>query len=110
MPSERRTARERSRLPATEAAALAALSVSESLILAMVESGSLDPQVLRRCLLDAVTAHDKSAVKDREHSRKSLAIHAETVKLIDSLLRQVEAVVPSQSGTNGRNERSTEQG
>jgi len=61
MPQDKRTALQRGRLPATEAAALAALSVSESLMLAMVESGCLDPHIVRRCLLDAVAAHGFAA-------------------------------------------------
>lgn len=103
MPQGKRTAQERGRLPATEAAALAALSVSESLMLAMVESGCLDPHVLRRCLLDAVTSHDKSAAAEEENSATSQAVHAEAVKLIDSLLRQLEAVAPSRPGAGTRN-------
>lgn len=110
MPHEERTARERSRLPAIEAAALAALSVNESLVLAMVESGSLDPQLLRRCLLDALTAHDNLALAEGGISERSQEVHAETVKLIDHLLRQVEAVAPSRPGTNGFGGHSTEQG
>jgi len=102
MPQDKRTAQERGRLPATEAAALAALSVSESLKLAMVESGCLDPHIVRRCLLDAVTAHDRSAGND-EASAADQVTHAETIKLIDSLLRQLEAVVPSRRGTGGPN-------
>lgn len=109
MPHDKRTARERSRLPATEAAALAALSVSESLILAIVESGSLDPQVLRRCLLDAATAHDKSAVSDQDQSSAKQAIHAETARLIDNLLRQVEAVAPSHPRIDPHSERPVDQ-
>jgi hypothetical protein len=101
MPQDKRTAQERGRLPATEAAALAALSVSESLMLAMVESGCLDPHVLRRCLLDAVTAHDQSSAPGDENAETNQAIHAETVKLIDGLLRQVDAVAPSRASPAG---------
>ncbi len=95
MSHNRRTAQERSRPPATEAAALAALSVSESLMLAMVESGCLDPQIVRRCLLDAAAAYEKALPHAGREAATRKAVHAETVKLIDTLLRQVEAVVPS---------------
>ena len=100
MPQDKRTAQQRGRLPATEAAALAALSVSESLMLAMVESGSLDPHIVRRSLLDVVSAHDKSA-GDEENTEANQAIHAEVIPLIDSLLQQLEAVVPSRLDTGG---------
>lgn len=96
MSRDRRAARERSRQPSTEAAALAALSVSESLILAMVEAGSLDPQVLRRCLLDAAAGHENAAGAEDNGPEGQEAVHAAAVKLIDDLLRQVEAVTPSQ--------------
>jgi hypothetical protein len=72
-------------------------------MLAMVESGCLDPHNVRRCLLDAATAHDKAAASGEAASAMSQAVHAETVKLIDSLLRQLEAVAPSLPATEGRN-------
>jgi hypothetical protein len=70
-------------------------------MLAMIESGSLDPHVLRRCLLDAVTAHDKSSGAGSENFAASQAVHAQTVKLIDGLLRQIDAVAPSRPATAG---------
>lgn len=103
MPQNKRTAQERGRLQATEAAALAALSISESLMLAMVESGCLDPHIVRRCLLDAVTAHDNSTATGEENSARRRAVHKEALKLIDNLLRQLEAAAPSGSANAGSN-------
>ena len=94
MPATTRTAQDRSRLPDPQTAALAALSVSESLMLAMIESGCLDPQVMRRCLLDAVAAHTAAQPEiDADPS-----VHAEAIRLIDCLLRQVDAAAPGDAG------------
>lgn len=108
MPQGKRTAQERSRLPATEAAALAALSVSESLLLAMVESGCLDLPTLRRCLLDAAAAHEESIRTEKANAGSSHAVHAEAAKLIDRILRQVDAVAPSRQETNSTRENKSE--
>jgi len=99
MPDMKRTAHGRSRLPEPQPAAFAALSVTESLILALVESGCLEPQVLRRCLLDALAAHDEAGARASGDADAHQAIHAETVRLIDRLLQQIEAVAPRPAGT-----------
>lgn len=75
--------------PSPEAAALAALAASESLILALAESGAVDPVVLSRCLHDAASAFDAESPDPKQHR-----IRAETVDLIDNLLRQLYAVSP----------------
>jgi hypothetical protein len=74
----------------SQPAALAALAISESLILTLVESGALDPQAARRCLLDAAAACDCAG---RRESGSTVA--GQAAELIDDLLRQVEAASPS---------------
>jgi hypothetical protein len=74
-------------------------------MLAMVESGCLDPHSVRRCLLDAATAHDKAAASGEAASARNQAVHAEAVKLIDGLLRQLDAVAPSRPATKARHGR-----
>jgi len=86
----KRPAEGRDSLPESQPAALAALSISESLILTLVESGIVDPHTMRRCLLDAATAYDNghSDRIDPDFARQA-------ADLIDHLLRQVDAVAPS---------------
>lgn len=87
-----RIATGRNILPDTHPAALAALSISESLILTLLESGVLDPQAARRCLLDAAAGFDRN-----EGPEGTQGVHRQTSALIDGLLRQIEATVPSDS-------------
>ena len=83
----KRYAEGRTELPASPPAALAALSIAESLILTLVETGTLDPQTARRCLLDAAAGFDAGS--------EPRPINREAAELIDSLLRQIEALSPS---------------
>jgi len=78
--------------PAPQAAALAALSISESLILALVESGTLDAHVVRRCLLDAAAGYDQAVGAGEEST-----VESQASGLIGNLLQQIEAVAPSAS-------------
>lgn len=80
--------------PASQPAALAALSISESLILALIESGTMDAKIARRCLLDAVAAYERR----QGAAGKAGAVETETARLIDSLVRQIEAAAPSRRG------------
>ena len=87
----KRSAEGRTELPAPPPAALAALSIVESLILTLVETGALDPQTARRCLLDATAGFDTGSDPRR--------INREAAEIIDALLRQIEAVSPSSTGS-----------
>ncbi|WP_340119769.1 hypothetical protein [Pelagibius sp. 7325] len=87
-PAIERPATDRRKLPETQTAALAALSISESLILTLVETGALEAQAARRCLLDAAAGFDTGAAP-RE-------IRGQTAALIDSLLQQIDAVSPTE--------------
>lgn len=75
--------------PSPEAAAFAALAASESLILALAESGAVDPAVLSRCLHDAAEVYSTESPDPKQQR-----IRAETAGLIDNLLRQLYAVSP----------------
>jgi len=78
-------------LPADSPAALAALSIIESLVLTLVEAGGLDPLVARRCLLDAAAGFDDA--EDAQGTNRDAAA------IIDALLRQIEALAPSASAS-----------
>lgn len=80
---------ERRKLPETQTAALAALSISESLILTLVETGALEAQAARRCLLDAAAGFDTGAAPGETRGQ--------TAALIDSLLQQIDAVCPAET-------------
>ncbi|MEQ9246351.1 MAG: hypothetical protein RLO21_10220 [Nitratireductor sp.] len=88
-PAIERPATDRRKLPETQTAALAALSISESLILTLVETGVLEAQAARRCLLDAAAGFDTGAAP-RE-------TRGQTAALIDSLLQQIDAVSPAET-------------
>ncbi|GAB4376114.1 MAG: hypothetical protein Kow00114_39620 [Kiloniellaceae bacterium] len=90
----KRPAEGRPTLPAGEPAALAALSISESLILTLVESGVLDPQAARRCLLDAAAGFDRGDAPRETCGR--------TAALIDALLLQIDAVAPQRRADDER--------
>jgi hypothetical protein len=85
----KRPAEGQDNLPGAQPAALAALSISESLILTLIEAGALDPQAARRCLLDAAAGFDRDTCAAGPQSVR----HA-TAALIDDLLRQIEALAP----------------
>ncbi|MGD1877586.1 MAG: hypothetical protein ACFB13_08815 [Kiloniellaceae bacterium] len=85
-----RTAAGRNALPDTHPAALAALSISESLILTLLESWALDPQTVRRCLLAAAAGFART-----DSTGGPQCVRRETSALIDGLLRQIEATAPS---------------
>jgi hypothetical protein len=86
-PAGERPATSRHKLPETQTAALAALSISESLILTLVETGALEAQAARRCLLDAAAGFDTGGAPRETRSQ--------TAALIDSLLQQIDAVSPA---------------
>ena len=88
-PAIERPATDRRKLPETQTAALAALSISESLILTLVETGALEAQAARRCLLDAAAGFDTGDAPREAHSQ--------TAALIDSLLQQIDAVCPAEA-------------
>lgn len=88
-PATKRPATSRRKLPETQTAALAALSISESLILTLVETGALEAQAARRCLLDAAAGFDTGGAP-REAC-------GQTAALIDSLLQQIDAVSPAET-------------
>ncbi|MGF1629466.1 MAG: hypothetical protein ACFCUT_08350 [Kiloniellaceae bacterium] len=90
MPATKRPPTDHAGHPQREPAALAALSICESLILALVESGILDPQAARRCLLDAAAAYDRP-LRDGEET----SVESQAASLIDGLLHQIEAMAPS---------------
>lgn len=90
MPATKRPPKDHAGQPEPEPAALAALSICESLILALVESGILDPQAARRCLVDAAAAYDRPLRNGDEAS-----VERQTASLIDGLLHQIEAMAPS---------------
>jgi len=89
LPATKPPATGRRKLPETQTAALAALSISESLILTLVETGALEAQAARRCLLDAAAGFDTGAAP-RE-------TRGQTAALIDSLLQQIDAVSPAET-------------
>ena len=82
------------KLPGTQPTALAALAISESLILTLVESGALDAQAARRCLLDAAAGFDNGDAPQ--------AVRCETAVLIDGLLQQIDAVCPAETPCSGK--------
>ena len=87
----KRSAEGRTELPAPPPAALAALSIVESLILTLVETGVLDAQTARRSLLDAASAFDDGSDPRR--------INREAAEIVESLLHQIEAVSPSSTAS-----------
>lgn len=88
-PATEHPATGRRQLPETQTAALAAFSISESLILTLVETGALEAQAARRCLLDAAAGFDTGGAPREARSQ--------TAALIDSLLQQIDAVSPAET-------------
>lgn len=75
-----------------EAAGMAALSICESLVIAMVEKGLLTPEEARGALEDAAAAHLRQEIRDPAH-RQEMAVRA-----IERLALQVDAAGQSQRG------------
>ena len=76
---------EKERLLKVEAAALAALSMGESLLLALAESGALKVTEIEGILDDAAAAHRTAAVEGKDPEVNRLAAEA-----IESIRRGLE--------------------
>ncbi|CAO3439330.1 hypothetical protein [Azospirillum endophyticum] len=70
-----------------EAAGLAALSVCESLVIAMVEKGHLTIEEARGVLEDAAAAHLRQEMPEQANRHQEMA-----VRFIERLILQVDAV------------------
>ena len=70
-----------------EAAGLAALSVCESLVIAMVEKGHLTIEEARGVLEDAAAAHLRQEAPEQANRHQQMA-----VRFIERLILQVDAV------------------
>lgn len=70
-----------------EAAGLAALSICESLLIALVEKGVLTAEEARGTLEDAAAAHQGPLLADQARSRHELA-----GQIIERLMNQMNAV------------------
>lgn len=77
-----------------DAAGLAALSICESLMIALVEKGILEVEEARSALEDAATAHQVL-----RSSREDDPPHALAAELIERLITQMNAANPN--GGNG---------
>lgn len=69
-----------------EAAGLAALSICESLIIALVEKGILGAEEARNALDDAAAAHRNLELPESERQK-----HLQAAHLIEQLITQVTA-------------------
>ncbi|MBP2297543.1 hypothetical protein [Azospirillum picis] len=70
-----------------EAAGMAALSICESLMIAMVEKGLFTVEEVRGALEDAAAAHLRQENRDSARRRQELA-----VRLIERLAGQLDAI------------------
>ncbi len=68
----------------TRAHAIASLSTSQALVLALIESGAIDREQVIEALGDAIAYHKNSGVGDRQ-------VHRRAVGLLEQLISDSEA-------------------
>ncbi len=72
-----------------DAAGIAALSICESLLLALIAKGVLGPEEARNALDDAAAAHRRQDLPTAQHPRHKAAEH-----IIEQIATQVDAARP----------------